>query len=307
MNGDALPLGGGIVSALVTPFDAGGHVDTGALDALVDFQVECGVNGLFILGTSGEGLLLSPTERGRVVEQVLARAGDRVAVAVHCGAADTATAAELVSAAASAGARTVAAIPPLFFAYSDRGIREHFERLAAAAPGIDHYLYDNPARVGYSIGTDLARGLVDDVPCIRGVKDTGDSLGRITTYLATRSEMRVFTGNNVIVLGALVMGAVGAVSTTANAVPDLFAGLYAAFRAGDLAKARDLQLVAARLQEALAGLPYIAAAKHLLAIRKLPGGHTHPPLPELTDDQRATLDQRVSADPTLTTWLAPVG
>ncbi|MGH3098280.1 MAG: dihydrodipicolinate synthase family protein [Streptosporangiales bacterium] len=306
MNGDALPLGGGIVSALVTPFDAGGQVDTGALDALIDFQVERSVDGLFVLGTSGEGLLLSPAERGKVVEQVLARAGDRIPVAVHCGAADTATATELVSDAAGAGARTVAAIPPLFFAYNDQGIRDHFERLAEAAPGIDHYLYDNPARVGYSIGADLARRLVDEVPCIRGVKDTGDSLGRITTYLATRSEMRVFTGNNVIVLGALVMGAVGAVSTTANAVPELFAGLYAAFQSGDLAKARDLQLVAARLQEALAGLPYIAAAKHLLAMRKLPGGHTHAPLPELADDQRTALDGRVTGDPTLASWLAPV-
>lgn len=307
MTGAALPLGGGIVTALVTPLDARGDVDTTALDALVDFQVDRGADGLFVLGTSGEGLLLSPAERGKVTEQVLARAGDRIAVAVHCGAADTDTAAQLVSAAADAGARTVAAIPPLFFNYTERAVHDHFARLADAAPGIDHYLYDNPARVGYSIGTDLARRLTDEVSCIRGVKDTGDSLGRITTYLATSEQMRVFTGNNVIVLGALVMGAAGAVSTTANAVPELFAELYATYQRGNLDKARDLQLTAARLQQALAGLPYIAAAKHLLAVRKLPGGHTHPPLPDLTAEQRTTLDQRLASDPTLHPWLTPVG
>lgn len=306
MNESAPRLTGGIVSALLTPFGRDGSVDGAALDALVDFQVERGVDGLFALGTSGEGLLLSPTERGELVERVLARVDGRVPVAIHCGAADTATAVELVSAAAAAGARTVAAIPPLFFDYTDRGVYEHYVRLAEAAPGVDHYLYDNPARVGYGIGTDLVCKLVAEVECIRGVKDTGDSLGRITTYLATSNGIRVFTGNNVIILGALVMGAAGAVSTTANAVPELFGALYAAYRDGDLGKARELQLTAARLQHLLVGLPYVAAAKHLLAVRGLPGGRTRSPLPELTVQQRTALDQRLRGDLMLTPWLAPV-
>ncbi|MPZ62968.1 MAG: hypothetical protein GEU93_17110 [Propionibacteriales bacterium] len=302
----APPLTEGIITALVTPLDRAGEVDTPALDALVDFQVERGVHGLFVLGTSGEGLLLSTTQRGKLVEHVLARVAGKLPVAVHCGAADTTTAASLVSVAASAGARTVAAIPPLFFNYTETGIYEHYRQLSDAAPELDHYLYDNPDRVGYSLGLDVTRRLIAEVPCIRGIKDTGDSLGRITTYFALTDKIQVFTGNNVIILGALVMGAAGAVSTMANVVPDLFTAIYAAYGKGELGEARDLQLTAARLQSTLVGLPYVAAAKYLLTLRGLPGGHTRSPLPELSSEQQSTLEQRVHRDPALARWLTPV-
>lgn len=307
MNQPAPALSGGIVSALITPFDAAGRLDFDALNVLVDFQIQRDIDGLFILGTSGEGLLLSAAEHREVTERVLARVGGRVPVVVHCGAVDTNTAASLVARAAGAGARTVAAIPPLFFEYTEQGIRDHYCRLAEAAPDIDHYLYDNPGRVGYGIGIDLVARLVAEVECVRGVKDTGDSLGRITTYLATSREIRVFTGNNVLVVGSLVMGAAGAVSTTANVVPELFTKIVSAYRAGNLDEARELQLTAARLQQALVGLPYIAAVKHLLKLRRLPGGRTRAPLPTLTESQRTTLDQRLSGDSTFTAWMAPVG
>lgn len=306
MSGRAAPLRDGVISALVTPFDASGAVDGTALDALVDFQIERGVDGLFVLGTSGEGLLLSPRERSATASRVLARAAGRVPVAVHCGAADTATAIGLVSDAAAAGVRTVAAISPLFFDYGEEGIFAHFRAMAETAPDLDHYIYDNPARVGCAIGVEAVCRLAAQFECVRGVKDTGDSLGRIATYLAVSKDLRVFTGNNMLVLGALATGAAGAVSTTANAVPELFAALLAAFRSGDLDRARELQHVATRLQRVLAGLPYVAAAKHLLELRGLPGGSPRSPLPGLSDEQRAALDRRLDGDGALARWLVPV-
>ena len=80
----------------------------------------------------------------------------------------------------------------------------------------------------------------------------------------------VYTGNNILLLGALVMGANGAVSTLANAVPELFAAVVTAHREGRTKDARELQLTVARLEGAFAGFPYMASAKHLLERRGLP-------------------------------------
>ncbi len=68
---------------------------------------------------------------------------------------------------------------PFFFAYGPAELLAHFTAIAEAAPGIGHYVYENPERVGYSVGVDVVARLVREVPNVHGVKDTGDSVGRI--------------------------------------------------------------------------------------------------------------------------------
>jgi len=303
----ALKLKGGIVCAVVTPFTTAGAPDVDALTTLIDFQIECGVDGIFVLGTTGEGLLCSVSERQRLTERCLQRAADRVPVVVHCGATDTGTAVELVRHAAVAGATSVAATAPIFFAYPEAAIYEHFARLAAAAPDVEHYVYDNPERVGFSVGVPLVTRIVERLAPFVGVKDTGDSLGKITEYFVRGDAgPQVYTGNNVIILPALLMGARGGVSALANAVPELFVALHRAFRNGRLDVARELQLTVARLQAAIAGVPYVAAVKHLVTRRGLPGGAPRSPLPDLTTEQARSIDDRLAAEPVLEPWLEPV-
>lgn len=297
----------GVISALVTPFGADGDVDRAGLTDLLDFQIGAGVDGLFVLGTSGEGLLLSSSERMAFAETAVELVGSRVPVVVHCGAVDTATAVALARHAAGIGVSALATLPPLFFPYDARAHLAHFTAVAAAAPDVDHYVYENPERVGFTLGPGLVLQLLRDVPNLRGIKDTGDSLARITTYLTQPDPPTVYTGNNVLLLGALVMGAAGAVSTLANAVPELFAALVTAHREQRLGDARELQLTVARLQAVLRELPYIASVKHLLERRGLPGGSPRAPIPALTPAQGDQLDARVRACPSLHDWLRPVG
>lgn len=297
----------GVVSALLTPFGSDGQVDTGALAELIEFEIKGGVDGLFILGTSGEGLLLSAAERMAFTETALGLVASRTPLVVHCGAADTETAVALARHAATCGVAAIATLPPLFFPYNDESQLIHFARIAEAAPEADHYVYDNPDRTGYALGPDLVMRLIHEIPNLRGLKDTGDSLARVTTYLARPEPPVVYTGNNVLLLGALVMGAEGAVSTLANAAPELFTAIVTAHDEDRLGDARDLQLVVARLQTALARMPYFAAAKHLMTRRGLPGGTPRSPVPALTPADRAALDSRLDADLVLSQWLRPVG
>jgi dihydrodipicolinate synthase/N-acetylneuraminate lyase len=294
----------GIVCALVTPFRGDGAVDEPALCELVDFQAERGVDALFVLGTTGEGVLLDTAERCRATEVAAEHLRGRLPLVVHCGAADTRTAATLARHAEEVGAVAAAAVVPFFFRYTHAELQQHFAALAEAAPRIGHYVYENPERVGYSAGVGLVARLVDQVPGILGVKDTGDSVGKLGQYLAsTGTPIQVYTGSNLTVLPALVMGARGAVSALANAAPELLVEINRAWCAGDLPRARHLQLALTRLQECVAGLPYVAAIKHLVERRGLPAGRCRPPQPVLDDGQRATLDRRLAAHEDLASWL----
>jgi 4-hydroxy-tetrahydrodipicolinate synthase len=295
----------GIVCALVTPFRKDGAVDEPALRELIDFQAERGVDGLFVLGTTGEGPLLDAGERRHATEVAAELLRDRLPLVVHCGAADTLTAVALARHAEEVGAVASAAVVPFFFRYGDAELYRHFATIAAAAPRIGHYLYENPERVGYSAGVGLVARLVDEVPGVLGVKDTGDSVGKLGRYLASPgTAIQVYTGSNLTVLPALVMGARGAVSALANAAPELLVAINRAWCAGDLQQARRLQLALTRLQDCLAGLPYIAAIKHLVERRGLPAGQSRPPQPALDAEQAATLDRRLAAQEDLGPWLA---
>ncbi|HZD73080.1 MAG TPA: dihydrodipicolinate synthase family protein [Actinomycetota bacterium] len=294
----------GIVCALATPFRGDGAVDEPALRELVDFQAERGVDALFVLGTTGEGVLLDAGERRRATEVAAEHLRGRLPLVVHCGAADTLTAAALARHAGEAGAVASAAVVPYFFRHGDAELYRHFAALAEAAPGLGHYVYENPERVGYAAGVGLVARLVDRVPGILGVKDTGDSVGKLGRYLASPgTPIQVYTGSNLTVLPALVMGARGAVSALANAAPELLAAINRAWRDGDLERARRLQLVLTRLQDCLAGLPYIAAIKYLVGRRGLPAGHSRPPLSTLDAEQAATLDRRLAVHEDLGPWL----
>jgi 4-hydroxy-tetrahydrodipicolinate synthase len=294
----------GIVCALVTPFRKDGAVDEPALGELVDFQAERGVDALFVLGTTGEGVLLDAAERRHATELAAGLLGDRLPLVVHCGAADTLTAVTLARHAEAVGAVASAAVVPFFFRYGDAELYRHFATLAEAAPGIGHYIYENPERVGYSAGVGLVARLVDEVPGILGVKDTGDSVGKLGQYLASPGKaIQVYAGSNLTVLPALVMGARGAVSALANATPELLVAINRAWCAGDIRQARRLQLVLTRLQDCVAGLPYIAAIKYLVERRGLPAGQSRPPQSVLTAEQAAVLDRRIAASEDLGPWL----
>lgn len=300
-------LTGGIVCSLVTPFRADESVDLEAFGRLIDLQIAAGVHGLFVLGTAGEGMLLEADERREAAAFAIEQARGRVPVAVHIGAADTRTTAALAEHAAGAGADAVAVVCPYYFAYGRAALSGHFTTVARAARSVPVYLYDNPERVGYSLDFDLVHELVRDVDNIRGVKDTGDSVGRVTRY-ATFSDptIEVYTGNNMTVLPALVMGARGSVSAMASAFPELFVSIYELYTKGDIAAAMDAQLQAAKLQSVLDGLPYVGGIKYLAHRRGLPSGGMRAPLPD-AGAVAGTIDERLERlGDAIARWIEPV-
>jgi 4-hydroxy-tetrahydrodipicolinate synthase len=148
---------------------------------------------------------------------------------------------------------------------------------------------------------------VNEVPNILGVKDTGDTIGKITDYLSQPgAPIEVYVGNNSTIFPALEIGARGAVSAMANALPELTTSVYERWKEGQAAEARRLQFILARLTAALAGVPFVGAVKHLMTRRGLPPGLCRAPQALLTADQAAVVDRRIGAVDGAEPWLEPI-
>lgn len=293
----------GVLCSVATPFDARGRVDHGACAELFEHLASSPVQGIFLLGTAGEAMLMDLDEREAVVETAMATLGGTLPLLVHVGTPDTPGTLRLARHAVDVGATALAAIAPYYFHYDAAALSHHYRTVAEAVPEASVYVYDNPDRVGYPVGVGTVTALTEDVPNVMGVKDTGDSLGRVTQYLAQVSPVEVYVGNNELILGCLAMGGRGVVSALATATPEIVAEVYRSWSDGRLDDARDLQLDVARLMSCLRGLPYLGSIKWLARRRGYPAGLMRSPQPDLDDTQAALLESRIEGHERLARWV----
>jgi dihydrodipicolinate synthase/N-acetylneuraminate lyase len=278
----------GTIAAAVTPFtDGGDAIDTKPVAAYVDLLAAGGGDGLLVLGTTGEGILLAPEERKRVAECFVAAAPEGVAVAVHCGAQTTADTMELARHAAELGADGVAVIGPPYFAFDEEALFLHFARAAAACAPTPFYLYEFAARSGYSVPVAVIERLRDAAPNLRGLKVSDSPWERFAPYLL--EGLDVFVGPEALICEGLAHGCAGAVSGLAAAFPEAVAREVAA------PTERGSAALGA-LRAAVQRTPFQATLKRVLARRGLPiREDVRAPLRRLTDRERSEVDSAVAA------------
>ena len=273
----------GALAAAVTPLRGGGsRLDEDAIPPLCDFLREGGVQGLLVLGTTGEGMLLTLDERKRVAELFIA-AAPALDVAVHCGALTTAETVALADGAAASGAAAVAVIGPPYFPHDAEALLAHFTAAARACAPLPFYLYEFEARSGYAIPLEVIARLRDNVSNLRGLKVSDRAWGTFERYLI--EGLDVFVGPEVHISRGLAAGAVGAVSAIATAYPEAVAE---AVRSGSEQATERVD----ELRSALERFPFHAALKRVLARRGVPiREDVRAPLRPLRDDEREALDR----------------
>src|ERR687891_2866008 len=174
----------GALAAAVTPFrDGGAELDEDAFGPLADFLAAGRLNGILALGTTGEGILLSVAERRRVTDLFLEACGERLDVAVHCGAQTTADTVALAEHAAATGADAIAVIGPSGFALDDHALLDHFAAAARACAPLPFYLYEFRARAGYALSRALVERLRDRVDNLAGMKVSNRPFDAVEPYL----------------------------------------------------------------------------------------------------------------------------
>lgn len=271
----------GVTPAMATPLAADGvRVNTAVLPTLVDFLVGKGVKGLFVGGTTGEGILLDAAERMRLHEAALTAAAGRVPVLLHVGANRMDTAVTLTQHAAQIGADAIVAITPTFYGMDDDSLADYFHAVAAAAPETPLLLYDIPHMAINGVSPALLARLGRELPTLAGVKSSRPDAQMVRQLIAAAPERAlVLAGNERIALGLLAMGADGLISGLSTAVPEPFVALTRAVGQGKLAAARQAHQTINRLLDQIAGLPRIGAIKRILAERGVPVGAAVPPRP----------------------------
>jgi 4-hydroxy-tetrahydrodipicolinate synthase len=231
----------GVVPPLVTPLTPEYDVDTASLARLIQYQLTGGVDGVFVLGTSGEGTFLTDEQRQVVLETAVAEVSGQVPVLA--GVIDTVGA--HVSAALKAGVDGVVATAPFYAATHPAEIERHFTRLASLAGDTPLFAYDIPPRVGTKLPASLLISLGQQ-GVIAGVKDSSGQETSLRQLVLSRREagldgFAVMTGSEVTVDSALAFGVDGVVPGLGNVDPAGYVRLFDASVAGDAAAARAEQ------------------------------------------------------------------
>ncbi|GMF48099.1 unnamed protein product [Phytophthora fragariaefolia] len=219
----------GTYTALVTPFTPDGSaVDYAKLEKMVEWQIQEGIDGLV------PNTLVSDEERLKVIETVVKCANGRVPVIAGTGALSTEGAVKLAQEAKQLGADACLVIAPPYVCASQRGLYEHFRRVAGV--GLPVMIYDNPGRAGVPLEPKTIAKLAK-VPGIAALKDATDSVAHAVDVMAL-CDLPVVCGADNLALPMMACGAVGVMSILSNAAPSRVLAITKAIGKGDFVAAR---------------------------------------------------------------------
>ena len=239
----------GCATALVTPF-RGNRVDYDALEALIDWQIDSGIDALVILGTTGEPSTLSPSERSAILECAAARIAGRVPLIAGTGSNDTRRAEEQSREAQRLGADALLVVTPYYNKASRAGLMAHFTAVADAVD-LPVILYNVPGRTGVNLSPEAVAELAKH-PNLCAVKEAGGSIRAFTDLARLCGEgVAVYCGNDDMVVPAMALGARGAISVAANVIPAGMHAMAADWLRGEAKRCLDAQVEYLPLIDAL--------------------------------------------------------
>ncbi|MCB1738190.1 MAG: 4-hydroxy-tetrahydrodipicolinate synthase [Gammaproteobacteria bacterium] len=234
----------GSIVALVTPMHEDGRLDFDALARLVEFHIESETNAIVAVGTTGESATLDEHEHCEVIRRVVELAHGRVPVIAGTGANSTAEAITLTRCAMKAGADAALLVTPYYNKPTQEGLYRHHRAIAEAC-AIPQILYNVPGRTAVDMKPATVARLAD-IPNIVGIKEASGSVDRIRELIdLVGGRMDVFSGDDDLACAAMLAGARGVISVTANVAPLQMFHMAEAAKAGDAERAHAID---ARLQ-----------------------------------------------------------
>jgi len=240
----------GSATAIVTPFDANGNVNSEALGKLIEFQIENGVDAIVACGTTGEASTLNDGEHIGVIRSVVKFVNKRVPVIAGVGSNDTVHGAKLTRLAEEAGADALLSVTPYYNKTTQKGLLAHYEEIAKAT-SLPIILYNIESRTGLNILPETMREL-SKIDNVVGVKEASGDIAQVARIAAMCGEdFAIYSGNDDYFLPIMALGGKGVISTMGNIAPAQLHKMTHAFLDGDLETARKEQLRALALIRAL--------------------------------------------------------
>jgi 4-hydroxy-tetrahydrodipicolinate synthase len=271
---------GRMLTAMITPMTSEGAVDYDGAARLAEYLVtDMRNDGLVISGTTGESPTTSDAEKARLLRTVIDAVGDRATIVAGVGTNDTAHTCELARQAEEAGAHGLLVVTPYYNKPPQHGLVAHFTTVADAT-GLPVLVYDIPGRTGTPIATETLLQLSAH-PRIVAVKDAKGDFGASSVVMAA-TGLAFYSGDDILNLPWLSVGAVGFVSVHGHVVGDRLHEMIDAYVASDVETALAVHRELLPVYTGMMRMPGTVSAKAALAMLGLPGGPVRLPLADAT-------------------------
>jgi 4-hydroxy-tetrahydrodipicolinate synthase len=282
----------GSMVALVTPF-SNNLVDFGAMKKLIERQIDAETDGVLVCGSTGEGLLLSNSEREQIIATALEIAKKRIKIIVGCSACGTDHAIDLVKQSETLHADGVLVVAPYYVKPTQQGIIEHFSRIHDGS-NIPIIMYNNPGRCAINMSIDTVVAL-SKFARIVALKDSDTNLSRVQLIKMQAPALTLLSGDDSSLLGYLIHGGDGCISVTANIEPSLIKRLTSFVVAGDIKSAQEINTKLTQLNEALFVESNPISVKYALYKMGFIKNELRSPLTPATPSTTSKIDQILSS------------
>lgn len=275
---------GGVLPALITPLDDEGRLHRTSLERLLRRLYAAGVHGVYICGSTGEGMLQSVTQREQIAELAVENSPPEKQVIVHVGAASTSDAIRLARHAARAGAYAVSSLPPPVGSYSFAEIKAYYLALAEAS-ALPLFVYFFP-EITPQISSPEQIAELCAIPNVAGLKYTSYDL-----YAMSRLKQQgalVYYGRDEMLSAGLLYGADGAIGSFYNVIPESCLRMWQLAQAGEWEQTRALQQQINEVISIVTSYPFLPALKKILDWTGIPCGPCVAPRRAALTDAEAT-------------------
>ncbi|MBS4197153.1 dihydrodipicolinate synthase family protein [Lederbergia citri] len=268
----------GVFVAMYSAYNEAGEVSPDRVKKLARYYVNSGVKGLYVGGSSGEGILQNVEERKAVLKAVMEEVGQELTIIVHIGANSTKESKELAIHAEALGAHAVSAVPAIYYRLSEKAVERHWQEMIDSS-SLPFIIYNIPQTTGFNLTQSLFKKMVA-LDKVVGIKMSGESVFELQQFKANSGkEFLVYNGPDEQYLGGRIMGADGGIGGTYGVMPELFCQLETFYQNGAIEKAQDLQNKINAIITKLLSFPSLyGATKAILSLRGIETGSPRLPL-----------------------------
>ena len=281
------PPFGRLITAMVTPFDKDGAIDWDGVAKLAQHLVDTGHDGIAVNGTTGEAPTTKSSEKLEIIKVVKSVVGEKIIVLSGAGDNETSYTVEQAKRSEDAGADGLLVVTPYYNKPPQAGIEAHF-RAVAAATNLPIMMYDIPGRTGVEIESDTIVKLFDTVENIVALKDAKGNIAA-TSWVIKRCGVPVYSGDDILNLPFLSVGAVGFVSVCGHTVGKQLKAMLDAWFAGNAPRALEIHQELLPVFTGTFRTQGAILTKAAMSLMGLPGGTTRLPLVDATEAQIAQL------------------
>jgi len=276
----------GIIPALVTPFQEDNKsINAQSVQRLIDIHMKQGANGFYILGGTGEGLVMARQEREEMCEAVINYVGGRKTIINHVGAKNMEETIALAKHAEAAGVDAIASVPPGFYCYREDDLFNYYKKLADSV-SIPVIIYYHPGAQKEMSAKLIAH--IFEIDNVTGVKWSSNNFFEMMKLKEmTHGEMNIINGPDELLISGLAAGADAGIGSTYNVMLPEFVKIYEYFKNGECEKASEVQRQVNKVIDVMLSYSIVPAIKYAVNLMGIEVGTATYPFNSFDDKKTA--------------------